>query len=123
MAAQAVVDLPGDELGVSAYWAGDFAVSAQACRDIFSRVVVATRLDLFIAVTSVALVFAMGGLAGIAAGYFGGPIDALIRLGYATGEDVMGSHEGPQYAVVLVDDDQVTVHLHDFMQAGEPFVL
>src|ERR1700722_15563574 len=36
-------------------------------RDIFSRVVVATRLDFVIAVASVALVLVMGGLAGIAA--------------------------------------------------------
>jgi len=50
----------------------------QLGRDIFSRVVVATRLDLFIAVASVALVFAMGGLAGIAAGYFGGWTDRIV---------------------------------------------
>ena len=49
----------------------------QLGRDIFSRVVVATRLDLFIAVASVALVFAMGGLAGIASGYFGGWTDRI----------------------------------------------
>src|SRR4051812_22058562 len=49
----------------------------QLGRDIFSRVVVATRLDVFIAVASVALVFAMGGLAGIASGYFGGWTDRI----------------------------------------------
>src|SRR5580700_1261661 len=37
----------------------------QLGRDVFSRVVVATRLDFFIAVASVALVFVMGGLAGV----------------------------------------------------------
>ena len=42
----------------------------QLGRDIFSRVVVATRLDTFIAVASVLLVFLMGGLAGIAATVF-----------------------------------------------------
>jgi peptide/nickel transport system permease protein len=47
-------------------------------RDIFSRVVVATRLDFVIAITSVALVFIMGGFAGIAAGYFGGWTDRII---------------------------------------------
>ena len=47
-------------------------------RDVLSRVVVATRLDFVIALTSVALVFAMGGLAGIAAGYFGGWTDRII---------------------------------------------
>ena len=50
----------------------------QLGRDIFSRVVVATRLDFTIAVTSVALVFLMGGLAGVAAGYFGGWTDRIV---------------------------------------------
>jgi peptide/nickel transport system permease protein len=47
-------------------------------RDIFSRVVVATRLDFVIALTSVVLVFVMGGLAGIASGYFGGWTDRIV---------------------------------------------
>jgi peptide/nickel transport system permease protein len=47
-------------------------------RDIFSRVVVATRLDFIIALASVALVFVMGGFAGIAAGFFGGWTDRLV---------------------------------------------
>jgi len=50
----------------------------QLGRDIFSRVVVATRLDFVIAVTSVALVFALGGLAGIASGFFGGWTDRIV---------------------------------------------
>ncbi|RED35258.1 peptide/nickel transport system permease protein [Rhodopseudomonas thermotolerans] len=50
----------------------------QLGRDIFSRVVVATRLDLFIAVASVVLVLLMGGLAGVAAGYFGGWTDRIV---------------------------------------------
>jgi peptide/nickel transport system permease protein len=50
----------------------------QLGRDIFSRVMVATRLDSFIAVASVALVFLMGGLAGIAAGFFGGWTDRIV---------------------------------------------
>jgi len=50
----------------------------QLGRDIFSRVVVATRLDLGIAVASVALVFVLGGLAGVAAGYFGGWTDRIV---------------------------------------------
>jgi len=50
----------------------------QLGRDIFSRVVVATRLDFIIALSSVALVFVMGGFAGIAAGYFGGWTDRLV---------------------------------------------
>ena len=50
----------------------------QLGRDVFSRVVVATRLDFIIAVASVALVFLMGGLAGVAAGYFGGWTDRIV---------------------------------------------
>jgi peptide/nickel transport system permease protein len=50
----------------------------QLGRDIFSRVVVATRLDFVIALSSVALVFVMGGFAGIASGYFGGWTDRLV---------------------------------------------
>ena len=50
----------------------------QLGRDIFSRVVVATRLDFGIAVASVALVFVMGGLAGVAAGFYGGWTDRIV---------------------------------------------
>jgi peptide/nickel transport system permease protein len=50
----------------------------QLGRDIFSRVVVATRLDFGIAVASVVLVFLMGGLAGVAAGFFGGWVDRIV---------------------------------------------
>jgi peptide/nickel transport system permease protein len=50
----------------------------QLGRDVFSRVVVATRLDFFIAVASVALVFVIGGFAGVAAGFFGGWTDRII---------------------------------------------
>ncbi|WP_342363715.1 ABC transporter permease [Terrarubrum flagellatum] len=50
----------------------------QIGRDILARVIVATRLDLTIAVCSVALVFALGGLAGIAAGFFGGWTDRVV---------------------------------------------
>jgi len=57
-----------------AHWFG----TDQLGRDIFSRVVVATRLDTFIAVASVALVFFMGGLAGVAAGFFGGWTDRIV---------------------------------------------
>src|SRR3989440_12194580 len=44
-----------------AHWFG----TDQLGRDVFSRVVSATRLDVIIAVFSVALVFLMGGLAGV----------------------------------------------------------
>src|SRR3982074_3372586 len=58
----------------SAHWFG----TDQLGRDILSRVIVATRLDTFIAVASVVLVFLMGGLAGIAAGFFGGWTDRIV---------------------------------------------
>ena len=47
-------------------------------RDIFSRVVAATRLDFIIAIASVALVLVIGGFAGIAAGFFGGWTDRIV---------------------------------------------
>jgi peptide/nickel transport system permease protein len=50
----------------------------QLGRDIFSRVVAATQLDFAIAIFSVVLVFLMGGLAGVAAGYFGGWTDRIV---------------------------------------------
>ena len=58
----------------AAHWFG----TDQLGRDILSRVLVATRLDLGIALASVALVFAAGGLAGLAAGFFGGWVEAVI---------------------------------------------
>jgi len=50
----------------------------QLGRDIFSRVIVATRLDMSISIFSVALVFVIGGVAGVAAGFFGGWIDQVV---------------------------------------------
>ena len=47
-------------------------------RDILSRVIVATRVDVGIALASVALVFSAGGLVGLAAGFYGGWVDAVI---------------------------------------------
>jgi peptide/nickel transport system permease protein len=44
----------------------------QLGRDVFSRVLVATQLDLVIAVTAVIIAFIFGALGGAAAGYFGG---------------------------------------------------
>ncbi|OLI64582.1 peptide ABC transporter permease, partial [Xanthomonas oryzae pv. oryzae] len=58
----------------AAHWFG----TDQLGRDILSRVVVATRLDFFIAAASVVLVFLMGGIAGIAAGYFSGWTDRIV---------------------------------------------
>jgi peptide/nickel transport system permease protein len=58
----------------AAHWFG----TDQLGRDVFSRVIVATRLDFLIAISSVALVFLMGGLAGVAAGFFGGWTDRIV---------------------------------------------
>jgi peptide/nickel transport system permease protein len=49
----------------------------QLGRDVFSRVVVATQLDLFIAISAVALSFVIGSLIGALAGYFGGWFDTI----------------------------------------------
>ena len=49
----------------------------QLGRDVFSRVIVATRLDLFISISAVALSFVIGSCAGAAAGYWGGWLDAV----------------------------------------------
>ena len=47
-------------------------------RDVFSRVVVATRLDLTISVAAVALSFVIGATLGAIAGYRGGWVDAVL---------------------------------------------
>jgi peptide/nickel transport system permease protein len=47
-------------------------------RDILSRVVVATRIDFVIALSAVGASFAIGGLIGAAAGYFGGWLDRIV---------------------------------------------
>ncbi|MEP5981094.1 MAG: ABC transporter permease, partial [Marinobacter alexandrii] len=46
-------------------------------RDVFSRVVVATRLDLLISVSAVTLSFVFGSIIGCFAGYFGGWTDRI----------------------------------------------
>jgi peptide/nickel transport system permease protein len=58
----------------AAHWFG----TDQLGRDIFSRVLAATRLDLTIAIVSVASVFVVGGLLGTLAGFFGGWTDRII---------------------------------------------
>ena len=47
-------------------------------RDIFSRVVVATRLDMQISISAVFLSFVMGSALGVVAGWFGGGIDRAV---------------------------------------------
>ncbi len=57
-----------------AHWFG----TDQLGRDVLSRVVVATRLDLTIAVLAVALSFIVGSVFGTLAGYFGGWTDQVV---------------------------------------------
>lgn len=57
----------------SQHWFGTDALG----RDIFSRVIVATRLDLGIAIAAVAVSFVIGSAVGILAGYWGGWVDAI----------------------------------------------
>jgi peptide/nickel transport system permease protein len=47
-------------------------------RDILSRVVVATRMDMQISIAAVALSFVFGNAAGLCAGYFGGRTERLV---------------------------------------------
>src|SRR5215211_7170085 len=56
------------------YWFGTDSLG----RDILSRVVVATRIDFVIALSAVGASFAIGGLIGAAAGYFGGWLDRIV---------------------------------------------
>ncbi|MFB9950727.1 ABC transporter permease [Rhizobium puerariae] len=56
------------------HWAG----TDQVGRDVLSRLLVATRLDIFIAVVSVLLSFAIGAVIGAFAGYLGGWPDRLV---------------------------------------------
>lgn len=48
-------------------------------RDVFSRVIVATRLDLTISVAAVAISFIVGSVLGASAGYWGGWLDAIVN--------------------------------------------
>ena len=57
-----------------AHWFGTDHVG----RDILSRVIVATRLDLAIALSAVALSFVLGSVAGACAGFFGGWTERVV---------------------------------------------
>jgi peptide/nickel transport system permease protein len=50
-------------------------------RDILSRVIVATRVDFIIALSAVGASFAVGGLLGACAGYFGGWLERIVMRG------------------------------------------
>jgi peptide/nickel transport system permease protein len=58
----------------SRHWFG----TDQLGRDILSRVIVATRLDLVLALTAVALSFAVGSALGACAGFLGGWTDRVV---------------------------------------------
>lgn len=62
------------------FWFGTDALG----RDIFSRVVVATRLDLGIALSAVLLSFVIGMPLGLAAGFLGGWWDRIVTRGADT---------------------------------------
>lgn len=59
----------------AAHWFGTDALG----RDVFSRVIVATRLDLVISVAAVALSFVIGSVLGAIAGYRGGWLDIVLN--------------------------------------------
>ncbi|WP_197922849.1 ABC transporter permease [Thiosulfatihalobacter marinus] len=59
----------------AAHWFGTDSLG----RDVFSRVIVATRLDLTISVAAVTLSFLVGSLLGAVAGYWGGWLDAVLN--------------------------------------------
>ncbi len=73
--AAAALQAPG-----ARHWFGTDALG----RDIFSRTVVATRLDLGIAFSAVLLSFVIGMPLGLAAGFFGGWWDRIITRGADT---------------------------------------
>jgi peptide/nickel transport system permease protein len=58
----------------AAHWFG----TDQLGRDVFSRIVVATRLDLAIAVTAVSISFVIGAVIGSLCGYAGGKLDRVV---------------------------------------------
>ncbi|MFK7853594.1 MAG: ABC transporter permease [Granulosicoccus sp.] len=59
----------------AAHWFGTDSVG----RDVFSRVVVATRLDLSISIAAVAISFIVGSMLGGIAGYWGGWLDSVLN--------------------------------------------
>lgn len=67
-------------------------------RDIFTRAVIATRLDFVVGIVIAALAATVGSLIGVAAGYFGGVLDEVVmRI-----TDVVLSFPGFVLALILV---------------------
>jgi peptide/nickel transport system permease protein len=58
----------------AAHWAG----TDQLGRDVFSRIIVATQLDLTIAVSAVSISFVLGAVIGALCGYTGGRLDRSV---------------------------------------------
>jgi peptide/nickel transport system permease protein len=58
----------------AAHWAG----TDQLGRDIFSRILMATRIDLAIAASAVTISFAIGAVIGAICGYTGGTLDRVV---------------------------------------------
>jgi peptide/nickel transport system permease protein len=58
----------------AAHWAG----TDQLGRDVFSRIIVATQLDLAIAVSAVSISFVLGAVIGALCGYTGGRLDRSV---------------------------------------------
>jgi peptide/nickel transport system permease protein len=58
----------------AAHWAG----TDQLGRDVFSRIIVATQLDLAIAISAVGISFALGAVIGALCGYTGGRLDRAV---------------------------------------------
>lgn len=58
-----------------AHWFGTDNVG----RDVFSRVIIATRLDLSISIAAVALSFIFGSILGAVSGYWGGWLDIILN--------------------------------------------
>ena len=65
----------------------------------------------------------------LAGSWRGIPFSALrgpshqVALRMTPADEVLGSHEPAQYAVVLLGDESLTVHWHDFLDASPRFVL
>lgn len=66
----------------------------------------------------------------VAGSWLGIPISTIRATNHqcwldfeAQGGDIAGSHEPPAYAVLLIDDERVIVHTHDFLFEGARFSL
>tara|TARA_B100002051_G_scaffold259511_1_gene279139 strand:- start:64 stop:891 length:828 start_codon:yes stop_codon:yes gene_type:complete len=62
----------------------------------------------------------------VAGSWLGIPISSVRAINHQIwfdleSEDIVGSFEPPSYCVVLIDNDRVVVHYHDFMDASPKF--